>query len=64
MKRSRYMAEILKRQRADNTFACENCGKHSLFNHAVIDHDQNTTRVLCDDCFQVWEASERCLSEN
>jgi uncharacterized Zn finger protein len=52
MKRSRYLAEITKRVGSNGEVTCEDCGRKSMVVHGVINHDKNTVRVVCDECYQ------------
>jgi transcription elongation factor Elf1 len=52
VKRSQYLAELSKRQGADNKIVCDDCGRASNVIHGIVDHDRNRVKVVCDDCYQ------------
>ena len=51
MKPKDYLTATLKRLNPDHTTTCEDCGKSSVVGHVIVDHDQDTIKVICHDCY-------------
>lgn len=52
MKRKDYLKDIQNHLGEDDKPLCQDCGQESMVAHAVVDHDRNKVKVVCDDCFQ------------
>jgi transcription elongation factor Elf1 len=46
-----YLKTALEKLDSNYTITCEDCGKQDTIGHAIIDHDQNTIKVVCNACF-------------
>ncbi len=51
MKKSKYLKEIVGGLNLDGTTTCEVCGKDSMIVHGFVDHDQETVKIICNDCY-------------
>jgi len=51
MKQQKYMTAILKRFGKNQEVICQDCGAVSKISHAVINHDDETVKIVCNDCF-------------
>ena len=51
MKRKKYMTAILERLGSNQEIVCQDCGAESKIGHAVINHDNETVKIVCNDCF-------------
>jgi hypothetical protein len=51
MRTKDYLAAVMKRVNPDHTTTCEDCGKQSMSGHAIVDHEADTIKVVCEDCF-------------
>ena len=51
MKQSAYMTAILERLGKNQEIICQDCGEASQISHAVINHDDETVKIVCNDCF-------------
>jgi len=51
MKRNEYMTAILERLGSNREITCQDCGAESKIGHAVINHDNETVKMVCNDCF-------------
>lgn len=51
MKRNKYMTAILERLGSNQKIICQDCGAESKIGHAVINHCDETIKIVCHDCF-------------
>jgi hypothetical protein len=51
MKQKEYMKAVLERLDENNETTCQDCHKKDMITHAIIDHDTNTVKVVCHECF-------------
>ena len=52
MKQKEYMDKIKKRIENNSPAKCEDCGEITKIAHAIIDHQNNNVKVVCDNCFK------------
>lgn len=52
MKPKEYIEKTLKAFNDNGQTTCEDCGNASEISHAIVDHQDNTVKVVCDECFQ------------
>ena len=51
MRQEDYTQELLKRLDENNQITCEDCGQKDDIGHGIIDHDTDTLKVVCHNCF-------------
>lgn len=51
MKRKKYMTAIFERLGSNQEITCQDCGEVSKIGHAVINHHDETVKIVCNDCF-------------
>ena len=52
MKKKQYMDKILKQIDGNYPVKCEDCGQTSTISHTIVNHQYNTVKVVCDNCFK------------
>ena len=52
MKNKRYLRIINRRLAEGKEITCEDCNGKGLFGHAIVDHQSNTLKMVCNDCFR------------
>jgi hypothetical protein len=52
MKKEQYKKEVLERLDEEDKTTCEDCREKDKISHAIVDHRDNTVKVVCDKCFR------------
>ena len=52
MKKKQYMDKILKRVSGKAQILCEDCGRIIMISHVIVDHQDDSIKVVCDICFK------------
>ena len=51
MKQKEYLKAVFQKLNEKQEITCEDCGKTGFLNHAIIDHDRNRVKIICNNCF-------------
>ena len=52
MKQKDYLKKVLKQVDNKGQILCEDCGEIDKIGHAIVDHQDNSVKVVCDECFK------------
>ena len=52
MEQKDYMKKLLQQVDYKGQILCDDCGKIDKIGHAIIDHQDNTVKVVCNKCFK------------
>lgn len=52
MKQKEYLKKVLKQVDAKGQILCEDCGEIDKIGHTIVDHQDDTVKVVCDNCFK------------
>lgn len=51
MNRSEYMKLIEDLLGGGEKPTCQDCGEPAAITHGIVDHESDTVRLVCDECF-------------
>lgn len=51
MQPKEYLTAMLSKVDEDGFTTCVDCNKKSRVAHAIVDHDEDTVKTVCNDCF-------------
>jgi hypothetical protein len=51
MKESEYRKAALEKLNPDGSITCEDCEKKDMIGHVIVDHQAQSVKVVCHDCF-------------
>ena len=51
MEQSEYLTAIAGRLDKDYQAICSDCGSKCKIIHAIVDHDENSVKVVCHGCY-------------
>ena len=52
MKKKNYLKKALKQVDNKGRILCDDCGEITKIGHAIVNHQYNTVKVVCDNCFK------------
>ena len=52
MKQKEYLKKVLKQVSCKGQILCDDCGEIDKIGHAIIDHQDDRVKVICDKCFK------------
>ena len=52
MKKKQYMDKVLKKVNDTSQVKCEDCGRIIMISHVIVDHQDDSIKVVCDTCFK------------
>ena len=52
MKQKDYMKKLLKQIVDEGQILCDDCGQIDKIGHAIINHQDNSLKVVCNKCFK------------
>lgn len=51
MEQKEYLTAIASRLDENNEAVCADCGEKCKIIHAIVDHDRNSVKVVCNECY-------------
>jgi hypothetical protein len=51
MKKEDYMKAVFSKLNQNQEITCEDCGRKAMISHAIVDHEENRVKIVCNDCF-------------
>jgi len=53
MKQKEYMNKVLNKINDNSQVKCEDCGEITKIGHAIVNHQDNNVKIVCDSCFKI-----------